>query len=69
MTTGRERRTAKADGKAHRGVGGVPQAVGRCTDCGSVYPLRETRSGDVHPIGSSGACKCGNSEFQAIPGE
>lgn len=42
--------------------GGVPNTIGKCTECGSVYVVREV-DGSVHPVGTSGLCECGNDEF------
>lgn len=44
--------------------GGDPQTLGKCTECGSVYPVQQTANGEIRPIGTNGGCQCGNTEFE-----
>lgn len=44
--------------------GGEPQTLGKCTKCGSVYPVQETAAGEIRPIGTNGGCRCGNTDFE-----
>lgn len=46
---------------------GQPQKVGRCTECGEIYPAQVTSDNDLRPVGrKGGTCLCGNGEFQLI---
>jgi hypothetical protein len=42
-----------------------PSELGRCTECGSVYPIRSTEGG-WSPVGTDGVCRCGNTEFVPV---
>ncbi|SFR93566.1 hypothetical protein SAMN05216559_1323 [Halomicrobium zhouii] len=46
--------------------GGTPQTLGRCSECGSVYPVQTTASGELRPIGTDGGCECGNDDFEPV---
>lgn len=46
--------------------GGDPEGLGRCTECGSVYPVQQAGNDRVRPIGTHGACRCGNTEFTPV---
>lgn len=50
-------------------TGGEPQTVARCTNCGNVYPVQETSNGTLRPVGTGGACECGNTEFEVATDE
>lgn len=43
--------------------GGTPETFGKCTDCGSIYSVQYGDDGDMRPVGTDGACACGNDEF------
>lgn len=45
-----------------------PSALGRCTACGSVYPLRRTEDG-WRAVGTDGECGCGGGDFVPIERE
>lgn len=45
--------------------GGEPQALGKCTECGSTYPVQH-EDGGLRPIGVTGTCECGNDEFEPV---
>lgn len=47
-------------------VGGEPQKLGECTECGKVYPMQIEAEGELRPIGTDGRCTCGNSSFQVV---
>lgn len=47
--------------------GGQPQKVGRCTECGEIYPAQVTSNNQLRPVGrKDGTCLCGNAEFKLI---
>lgn len=46
--------------------GGKPEALGRCTECGGVYPVQTKADGHLRPIGTGGSCECGNTEFELL---
>lgn len=46
-------------------TGGEPEALGKCIECGTIYPVRLTENGDRRVVGTEGACRCGNDEFEA----
>jgi hypothetical protein len=43
--------------------GGTPETFGKCTNCGSIYSVQCGDDGDMRPVGTDGACACGNDEF------
>lgn len=45
-----------------------PESLGRCTECGNVYPVYESNAGTLHAAGTDGSCKCGNDTFRRISG-
>ncbi|GAD52171.1 hypothetical protein MBEHAL_0931 [Halarchaeum acidiphilum MH1-52-1] len=47
-------------------TGGRPEHVAECTACGRVYPVRSDADGELRPIGTDGACVCGNETFAAL---
>ena len=49
-------------------AGGMPETFGKCTDCGTIYPVQATEDGELRPVGTDGTCSCGNDEFES-PGE
>lgn len=36
--------------------------------CDSVFPMTQTRDGDLYPAGTDGSCVCGSDEFTIIEG-
>lgn len=44
--------------------GGDPQTLGKCTECGKVYPVQKTADNEIRPIGTNGGCQCGNTAFE-----
>jgi len=46
--------------------GGAPQTLGRCNECGNVYPVQTTASGELRAIGTGGDCECGNDSFEPV---
>lgn len=46
------------------GSGGEPETFAKCTSCGSIYPAQSSDDG-LRPVGTDGACNCGNTDFQA----
>lgn len=44
-------------------VGGLPETFGKCTECGTIYPVQRTEDGELRPVGTDGTCSCGNDEF------
>lgn len=46
--------------------GGDPEALGRCTECGDIYPVQGVTERTVRPIGTGGTCACGKGEFEPL---
>lgn len=49
--------------------GGEPEAIGRCTECGTIFPVQETDDGNLRPVGTDGTCTCGNATFEPRSGD
>jgi hypothetical protein len=49
-------------------TGGEPETLGRCTECGEIYPVQR-EDGELRPIGTDGVCECGNDRFEPPAGE
>lgn len=48
-------------------TGGKPHTVGQCTNCGDVYPVRETENEKLRPIRTDGICtSCGHDGFAPV---
>ncbi|WP_435125727.1 hypothetical protein [Halobaculum sp. D14] len=48
-------------------VGGEPELVVRCAECGNTYPAQRGEDGGFRPIGTAaGTCSCGSSEFEQV---
>ncbi len=58
----------KPDGAETSDLGMNPEALGQCTKCGKLYPVLKTEREELHPVGTDGSCKCGNTDF-ALPSE
>lgn len=50
-------------GEEKRRSGGDPEGFGMCTECQNVYTVRRTANDELRPMGTCGACRCGNTEF------
>lgn len=49
-------------------TGGEPETFGRCTECGTIYPIQATEGDGLRPVGTDGTCDCGNDEFEPPAG-
>lgn len=47
-------------------TGGEPTTLGRCTDCGEIYPIQQSEDG-LRPVGTDGTCNCDNDRFEPVP--
>jgi hypothetical protein len=53
-------------GEAEPHSGGDPEGLARCTQCRKIYPIQRSGEGDLRPIGTGGACDCGNATFEPV---
>ena len=47
-------------------TGGTPEAFGKCTECGAIYPVQSNENGEYRPVGTDGTCDCGNDRFESV---
>ena len=45
------------------------KGLGRCTDCGRVFPVTIKPDGSLFPIGMAGGCHCGSTEVSLVSAE